>query len=206
MTDLSLSTEDRIKEAATTTFLEKGFDGTTTRDIAKAAGLNSALVNYYFRSKEKLFAAVFSDMLNLFFQGFYEIVNKPITLKEKIAEMIEHDFQMFKSHSNLSIFIFSEVHRNPCNFLENTPINNIAHSLFAKQLQEGIDAGEVRPISIQSVFLLMVANIQFIFQSRLMTMQIHQMNDTEYDQFAIDHKDIVIDMVTNYLFLEKTPT
>lgn len=49
-----LTTEEKIKQAATKVFMEKGFDGTTTRDIATEANINLALLNYYFRNKQKL--------------------------------------------------------------------------------------------------------------------------------------------------------
>ena len=49
------STEEKIKEAAKRVFLGKGFSGCTSREIAKEAGMNVALVNYYFRSKNQLF-------------------------------------------------------------------------------------------------------------------------------------------------------
>ncbi|MEZ0486343.1 TetR/AcrR family transcriptional regulator [Fibrella aquatica] len=198
------STEERVKAAATKVFLEKGFDGTTTRDIAREAGLNSALVNYYFRSKEKLFNAVFADMLNLFFQGMQDIINKPISLREKIAEMVETDFRLFKENGNLSIFIINEMQHNSERFLE--PMisgGQITKSLFNQQLQQGIEAGEVRPVDIRSVLMLMIANIQFLFQSKVITAKIHQMTDEEYDQFAQTHKNLVIDMITSYLFYDK---
>ncbi len=65
----SLSTEERIKEAAKKVFLEKGYDGTITRNIAKEAGLNIALMNYHFRIKEKLFVQVYEYLLQLFFRA-----------------------------------------------------------------------------------------------------------------------------------------
>ena len=54
-----LSTEQKIKNAARKVFTEKGYAATRTRDIAEAAGINLALLNYYFRSKQKLFEEVF---------------------------------------------------------------------------------------------------------------------------------------------------
>ena len=56
------SSEDRIKEAAKTVFLKKGFAGTTARDIAEAASTNIALTNYYVSSKEKLFLEIIKDL------------------------------------------------------------------------------------------------------------------------------------------------
>lgn len=200
------STEDRVKQAATKVFLEKGFDGTTTRDIAREAGLNSALVNYYFRSKEKLFAAVFNDMLRLFFQGLNDIINQPISLRDKIGAMIEHDFRMFKEHNNLSNFVINEIHRDSSPFLNSFPSDTLIHgSLFHQQLQAGIDAGIIRPVDIKSVLMLMIANVQFIFQCKIMTSRIHSLTETEFDAFAESHKQLVIDMIINYLFWENKP-
>ncbi len=114
------STEERIKAAAAKIFMEKGFDGTTTRDIAKEAGLNSALMNYYFRSKEKLFAGVFSEMCELFFQGLTEILSKPLSFQDKILALIDHDFKIFRENPALSNFILNELHRNPDRLLDIT--------------------------------------------------------------------------------------
>ena len=49
------TTRDRIVEAAGELFAERGFEGTTVRDICQAAGANVAAVNYYFRDKERLY-------------------------------------------------------------------------------------------------------------------------------------------------------
>lgn len=61
----TLTTEEKIRQAATKVFMEKGFDGTTTRDIAAEANINLALLNYYFRSKQKLFDSVFDEISTL---------------------------------------------------------------------------------------------------------------------------------------------
>ena len=50
---VDISTEDKIKQAALKLFTKKGYAATRTRDISEAAGINLALLNYYFRSKER---------------------------------------------------------------------------------------------------------------------------------------------------------
>jgi len=50
-----IATEDKLKEAARKLFTQKWFDAVRTRDIAEEAGINLAPLNYYFRSKQKLF-------------------------------------------------------------------------------------------------------------------------------------------------------
>ncbi len=198
---LTKSAEDRIKEAAIKVFLEKGFDGTTTRDIAKEAGLNSALMNYYFRSKEKLFSSVFEEMLQLFFKGLLEVLNRPISLKEKISAVIDHDFEMFKTNPDLANFIINELHRNPDRFFSVISFDKVlVHSVFAQQLKVAVDNEEIRKIKMEHVLLLIKSNIQFIFQGKVMTCKIWNMNDKQFDEFAENHKIIIKDMITQYLF------
>ena len=86
-----LSSEERIKEAARTVFTKKGYAATRTRDIATEAGMNLALLNYYYRSKEKLFQQVMSEKLQLLFGVIAPIVNDPSTsLDQKIERLVEN--------------------------------------------------------------------------------------------------------------------
>lgn len=197
----SQSTEERIKEAAKRVFLEKGFDGATSRDIAEAAGMNIALTNYYFRSKEKLFMNIFEEMLQLFFNGMIEIMNKPISLREKIVELIEHDFKLLKENPNLSIFIMNEIHRNPDRMVSCLGVMKQIHqSMFEDQLQQEMQRGTVRPISAIHLMPMIFSNIQFLFIGKAMHMKMWQMDAAGFETFANNHKQLVIDMITNYLF------
>ncbi|MVM30909.1 TetR family transcriptional regulator [Spirosoma sp. HMF4905] len=196
------STEEKIKDAARKVFLEKGFEGATTRDIAKEAGLNCALMNYYFRSKEKLFATVFEEMLQLFFQGMTTVLHKPISLKEKLVELIEHDFQTFKSNPSLCIFILNELHRAPdhlVNIIQAAKTQ--AALLFEQQLKEAIDQGIVRPVNTHHVLSLLLSNTQFIFLGKALTMNTWQMNEDDFNTYAEDHKQLITQMIVNFLFI-----
>ncbi|WP_020600819.1 TetR/AcrR family transcriptional regulator [Spirosoma panaciterrae] len=198
----SKNTEERIREAARRVFLEKGFDGTTSRDIAEAAGINIALTNYYFRSKEKLFISIFDELIQLFFEGMFCILNKPIGLREKIAELVEHDFQLMKNNPNLSIFIMNEIHRNPermANAVEAR--KQFQQSVFDDQLRREVALGTIRPIEAMHLMVMIIANIQFLFVSKAMHIRIWHMSEKEFDAFADRHKDLVIDMITSYLFV-----
>ncbi|MVM39027.1 TetR family transcriptional regulator [Spirosoma sp. HMF3257] len=203
MIQMVSSTEEKIKEAARKVFLEKGFSGATTRDISNEAGLNCALMNYYFRSKEKLFAVVFEEMLHLFFQGMTTVLNKPISLKEKIVELIEHDFQTFKRNPSLCIFILNELHRDPdhlVNVIQGAKTQ--AALLFEQQLKEAINQGIVRPVRMQHVLSLLLANTQFIFLGKGITMNTWQMNNDTFNAYAEEHKQLVTQMIINFLFID----
>ncbi|MGA0556021.1 TetR/AcrR family transcriptional regulator [Larkinella sp. VNQ87] len=197
----SKSTEERIWEAAKQVFLEKGFDGATSRDIATAAGINIALTNYYFRSKEKLFLNIFAEMFQLFFTGMVEILNRPISLREKIAALIEHDFQLMKENPCLALFIMNEIHRNPERIADSFGIMKQVHqTLFEEQLQVEINRGTIRPINGNQLIPMIFCNIQFLFISKPMHMKMWQMTEDQFEEFAIKQKNLVIDMITNFLY------
>ena len=80
MTEKEISTEEKILEAASKVFTEKGFAGTRTRDIAEHAGINLALLNYYFRSKEKLFEQVMKAKCQII-----ELSGHALSLEDMIA-------------------------------------------------------------------------------------------------------------------------
>lgn len=134
---LALTTEEKIKQAATKLFIEKGFAATRTRDIAAEAGINLALLNYYFRSKEKLFDVVMEESLQLFLLGLEEILNDVNTvLKDKIAGIAGHYIDLLKSHPDLPLFILTEIRANPSRMEANLNVKEmLIESNFYKQLE-----------------------------------------------------------------------
>lgn len=132
-----MTTEEKIKQAATKLFIEKGFSATRTRDIAAEAGINLALLNYYFRSKEKLFDVVMEESLQLFLLGLEEILNDVNTvLKDKIAGITVHYIELLKSHPDLPLFILTEVRANPSRLEASLNVKEmLTESNFYKQLE-----------------------------------------------------------------------
>lgn len=196
-----ISTEDKIKTAAIKMFLEKGFEGTTTRDIANEAGLNCALMNYYFRSKEKLFSNVFNELFEVFFQGLSQIFNQPISLKEKLIKMIDHDFDMLQAQPDLANFIFTEIHRNPERLEQiSEKMKSFQNTLFQKQLESAVKNGEIVNIDFKHILLLIKSNTQFMFHSKPLTATMWNLDDAGFSEFADKHRDIAKDMIISYLF------
>ena len=107
---IDTSTEEKIIEAARKVFLEKGYAATRTRDIAEEAGINLALLNYYFRSKEKLFQLVMVENLQQLFSVVLPIVNNDeLTLEQKLETLAENYIDLLIDNSDLPIFILSEM-------------------------------------------------------------------------------------------------
>lgn len=136
--EADLSTEEKIKEAARTVFMKKGYSATRTRDIAEEAGLNLALLNYYFRSKEKLFELVMMEKFQAFFGVILPILNDASTSLEKKIELIASGYiDMLTENPDLPIFILSEIRTNADRMVEHVRLDKIlAESSLVKQLQE----------------------------------------------------------------------
>lgn len=133
-----MTTEEKLKEAARNEFMQKGFAATKTRDIAKAAGTNLALLNYYFRSKEKLFEIVMSENIDQLFSLILPVLNDMETsLTQKLNLISDHYTTILLAEPNLPIFVLSEIQNHPERFGNQIKFNTaIMQSNYIAQLSE----------------------------------------------------------------------
>lgn len=163
-------TEEKIKEAARKVFQEKGFAGTKTRDIAEEAGLNLALLNYYFRSKKKLFDLIMVETLQHFFSGIFVVINnEESTLKEKLVLFVDKYIDMFTSNQNVAFFILNTVREDPEDYFSKLGmLEHAKNSAFIRQFQEGIMNGELPPINPLHFLLNVMGLVVFPFVAQPM--------------------------------------
>lgn len=132
------STEEKIKEAARKVFLQKGYSATRTRDIAEEAGINLALLNYYFRSKEKLFYEVMQEKMQQFFGELLSIVNDDSTkLETKIELIVSNYITVLSENPELPLFVLSEMKGHAEKIKKILPVQKISNNIsFIRQLKE----------------------------------------------------------------------
>ncbi|MFZ9658567.1 MAG: TetR/AcrR family transcriptional regulator [Crocinitomicaceae bacterium] len=197
-----LSTEEKIKAAAKKVFMTKGFDGCSVRDIAKEVGSNVALLNYYFRSKEKLFELIFEGAMSDFLQSMIEVFSSNLTLQEKLEQLIDKEFEFFMEHPELPMFILQSLHQNktdapmPSHFLE-----PIAKTGIFEQFELAKAKGEIRDISIRNMTMLLMSNVHYPFMSKKLTEQFHGIDAEIFEADLIKHKAIVKELIIHYLFI-----
>lgn len=136
--DADSSTEEKIISAARKVFLTKGFSATRTRDIAEEAGINLALLNYYFRSKQKLFELVMQEKIMRFMGKLLPIFNdSSTTLEEKIELLADNYINNLSDSPDLPIFVLNEIHKKNFQFIPNLDFGKvIIESSFFQQLKE----------------------------------------------------------------------
>jgi len=153
--------EQKIKDAARKVFQAKGYDAARTRDIAEEAGVNLALINYYYRSKESLFEEIMDDSILSFRNAIIGITNDSNTsVREKIETLTNNYFSIFMQEPDLPIFIFLETQKNPDFILQKmNPTDIIKNSFFDKQLK---DLGKTSQ-DVDQIFINLMSLIVFPF-------------------------------------------
>ena len=188
MIEKELTTEEKILLSASKVFTEKGFAGTRTRDIAEEAGINLALLNYYFRSKEKLFEQVMKVKMVLLFGQIVPILsNEKTNLEEKIDLVSNKYFEILSKNPNLPLFVLSEMQKKNSEVKSIIPVNKIfKNSVILKQIKER--KPELNPSHFLINFLSMTI---FPFITKPVFNTFDLMNETEFQQFVEERKRLV---------------
>jgi AcrR family transcriptional regulator len=204
MPDKAKDTEYKIKEAARKVFQEKGFAATKTRDIAEAANINLALLNYYFRSKKKLFNIIMTETLQSFFSGVVIVLNdENTTLKEKVTSVASHYIDMLSENQNVATFILNAVRENPEEFISNMGMLEKAKaSIFMQQFQEGIQKGEIPTINPVHFMLNLMGMIVFPFIVQPMISAISGIAKEDFIQIIQERKRLIPLWIASMLTVE----
>ena len=196
-----LTTEAKIKEAATRVFIAKGFNGCSSREIAKEAGLNVALVNYHFQSKGHLFEVVVTTVMKEFIDSMMEIFKSDLPLISKTRIFIEKEYDFLTKHPDIPNFIINELGKKDKNFFERINIiDQIKDAKIFEEVYAAQEKGEVRKMDMTSIILLMMGNCHFPFMAKPMIQTIQSIDDKTYQNQLTLHKQYVTEMLVNYLF------
>ena len=198
-----MTTEERIKAAARKVFHQKGYAGTRTRDIAEEAGINHAMVNYYFRSKEKLFQIVMIETMTYFFQGISAILNEETTsLEQKIEQVVAKYIDLLLEEPELPTFVFNEVRTNPEPFIENSPIYKaLQNSVLARQYAEAVARGEVSEPNLLQMVLNVISLVIFPFIAQPILIALNKMDNDQYKTLMLERKKLIPQWIKAMLFV-----
>ena len=198
-----MNSEERIKAAARKVFHQKGYAGTRTRDIAEEAGINHAMVNYYFRSKEKLFQIVMIETMTYFFQGISAILNEETTsLEQKIEQVVAKYIDLLLEEPELPTFVFNEVRTNPEPFIENSPIYEaLQNSVLARQYAEAVVRGEVSEPNLLQMVLNVISLVIFPFITQPILIALNKIDNDQYKALMLERKKLIPQWIKAMLFV-----
>ena len=196
------NTEEKIRQVAKRLFTERGYNGTKIRDVAEEAGVNIALLNYYFRSKERLYESIVIENFQEYIGALSKVLNEPgLSLEERIRRYTAQMIDTLKANPDLAFFIMNEG-RNNSGFCQRFMANHdavVAESKMAEQLQSEAKVGAIRPIDMFMFDALLHAQLVKPFVQLPIWRQMERTRDVNFNEFLEQLKQTVPDMIMAYL-------
>ncbi|MBF8150497.1 TetR/AcrR family transcriptional regulator [Winogradskyella sp. F6397] len=192
------NTEEQILEAAKNVFQSKGMNGARMQEIADKAGINKAMLHYYYRNKQLLFEAVFKNAFSLLAPQLNAVLNDDSSIEEKVKNFTFNYISFIVKHPYLPNFIIQELNRNPEFILKlksNPSFPNLEK--FSKQVKDEVENGTIKPISAEQLFMNIMALNIFPFVAKPLLMAFTNTDDTSYKQLIEERKTEVSNFIIN---------
>ena len=196
-----VATETRILEAARQVFIRRGTAGARMREIAEEAGVNQALLHYYFRSKDFLAEAVFQQAARRLFPPVIALLSSEASLEEKVERVVEHELRVLLENPFLPGYVLAELNQNPdraaqlVEALMGTPVEGFAPQVFARlsaQIEDRVAAGAMRPISADQFVMNLLSLCVFPFAARPMFCALLQLDARGFAEMIARRKAALV--------------
>ncbi len=201
MTENDKLTEERIFESATDVFVEKGLDGARMQDIATHAGINKALLHYYFRTKDKLFGMVFEKIAGKMFSKFAPVFDENISLEDKIRFFFKTHISFMQENPRLPGFVLNEINRNPSRIkklLGNIEFRKIWATLYAQHKDE-LKKYNVTEENMPQIMTTIISMSVFPFAARGILEGVFQNMGIDFNNYIEERKLFAPDFVIKAL-------
>jgi Transcriptional regulator len=197
MTENDKQTEEKIFEAATEVFTERGMDGARMQDIADHAGINKALLHYYYRTKDHLFNAVFEKIAGQMFKKFAPVFDEKLSLEEKIRFFFREHITFLQKNPRLPGFLLNEINRNPGRIkklIQQIDINKLWLTLEAQHKDE-LKKYNITRETIPQLMSSIAAISVFPFAARGILEGIFEKMDINFNDYMEERKEYAAEFV-----------
>jgi TetR/AcrR family transcriptional regulator len=190
-------TERRILDAAHRVFLRSGTAGARTQEIAAEAGVNSALLHYYFRSKERLATAVFHRAAGELFPVVAGILVSDQPLDQKVRRVISVELDRLSQTPYLPAYVISELAYHPERIhqlmaaLTGSAPGALGQTVLATiqaQIRAEARAGRMRPIRAEQFLVNLLSLCIFPFAAQPMLAALLGLDGASFTRFIRDRK------------------
>jgi TetR/AcrR family transcriptional regulator len=192
-------TEEKIFEAATEVFIEKGMDGARMQDIANHAGINKSLLHYYYRTKDHLFDAVFEMIAGQIFRKFAPVFDENLSLEEKIRFFFREHITFLQKNPRLPSFILNELNRHPeriKKLIQRIDVNKLWTTLETQHKEE-LEKYNITRENIPQLMTSIAAMSVFPFAGRALIASIMEKMGYDFDDYIEERKEYAAEFVIN---------
>lgn len=190
------NTEEQILTAAKDVFQTKGMDGARMQEIADKAGINKAMLHYYYRSKQLLFEAVFKNAFSLLAPQLNKILNDNSSIEDKVKNFSSNYISFIIKHPYLPNFIIQELNRNP-DFIKNIQENNSILNIdkFKAQVALEVEKGILKPTKGDQLFINILALNIFPFVAKPLVKAFVKTDDQGFKKLMEQRKTEVSEFI-----------
>ena len=190
-------TEQRILQAARSVFVRRGTSGARMQEIAAEAGVNQALLHYYFRSKERLSVAVFQQLASRLFPALITTLASDASIDEKIERVVALYLENLSKNPFLPGYLISELHHHPdrvphmlatATGVDPAAMLGQAFAKLGQQIDARVAAGTMRPISPQQFAANLISLCVFPFAARPMMSMAFSLDDAGFARFIHERR------------------
>jgi AcrR family transcriptional regulator len=196
------NTEDKIVDAAKTVFIQKGMDGARMQEIASEAGINKALLHYYFRTKAKLFEKVFTLVFKDIFEVLEMAVSKELSFEAFLEQFISEYISLLKRKPYIPQFVIHELNRNPGMIVEQMKETRFDKQQLFNLIEQAAEDKLIRPIPPVHLITNILSMCVFPFVAKPIITGFALDGDKEkYKTYIDERPEQVVAFVKNAIFL-----
>ncbi len=195
-------TEQVILDAAIQVFTAQGYAGAQMQSIADTAGINKALVHYYFRSKQQLFDRVFETVLKTLMDPLLSIFEKDIPIIEKIELFINSYVDTLIENPYLALFMLHELSANK--EVVQKFFKHDVKGKFGTLISELVSETDIISLSMdpRQMIVNFMSMLLFPFVGRALITQIFDLSTEQYNDFLASRKKILLRIIKERLNLK----
>lgn len=194
--------EQKIIEAARETFLKRGYSETSMSDIAVRAGINRPTLHYYFRTKERMFGAVFGSIVGALVPRVKDIIlRSDIPIGKRVRLVIDAYYEVFKVNPALPLFIVREIDRDfdsVARTARELGLQNYMDSI-RQGLQDEMDSGKLRQVPMRYLFMTFYSMLTIPFVAHNLCDNLFVAEGECFDDMLAEWKTYIVSAVERTL-------
>lgn len=191
------ATEELIINTAKNIFFLQGNYNATTQDIADAAGVNRALIHYYFRSREQLMEAVLKEATTKMNERLFLVAMSKVEFKEKISNLISLLVDGMLETPYLENFVVNEYIRLDLTCAKNPHKELIDSCLcdFLGEVQAEMEKGTIIKVQPLHFVINLLSLCAYPISMRPLIQHTFGLDDAYYQQFIQKQKNIIFNII-----------
>jgi AcrR family transcriptional regulator len=183
------TTEERIFDAARRVFLQQGPQA-RMQDVAVEAGITQSLLHYYYRSRDRLFEAVFRKEASRLIPREIGILNSDLSIQEKVETIVDDYLDFLQKNPHLPSFVAYELNYHPERLQEfMRSVGKPDLQKLSQQIESCVEEGTMMPIPPEQFLVNLLSLCVFPFIARPMLHAVLGFDDEAFAGFIEYRKD-----------------